>query len=100
MRELETPGPRGHRAGERAPLVPEELRLGQSLRERGAVHGHERPGLPGASPVDRLRHELLARSALAGHEDGRVGGSHLLDDREKSAHARALAHEPAVGLRA
>ena len=48
--QLEPSRPRRDRAGERALLVPEELRLGQRLRQRRGVDGHERPIAPRDSP--------------------------------------------------
>ena len=48
------------RAGERALLVAEQLRLDQLLGNRGAVHLHEPLAAAQAVAVDRARDELLA----------------------------------------
>jgi hypothetical protein len=47
------------RAGERALLVPEQLRLEQVLRERAAVDRDERMMLPVAVEMQTARDELL-----------------------------------------
>src|SRR5207248_3465278 len=57
------------RAGERAFLVAEELRLDQLGRNRRAVHGDERLVLPRASIVNRARDQLLAGTGLAQNAD-------------------------------
>ena len=49
-------------AGERAPLVAEELALDELARDGGAVHLHERAVHARREPVDGARDELLARS--------------------------------------
>src|SRR5439155_22887477 len=53
------------RAGERALLVAEQLRLEQRLGQRRTVLRDERPAAPRRARVDRARDELLARAALA-----------------------------------
>ena len=53
------------RAGERALLVAEQLRLDQLLGNRGAVHLHEPLAAAQAVAVDGPRDELLADAALA-----------------------------------
>ena len=78
---------------ERAPLVPEELALEERLGERRAVHGLERPVAPPGVDVHRPGHELLARAALAGEEDGGVGARQLLDAPEQLLHGRRGADE-------
>src|SRR5690606_35043464 len=52
-------------AGERASLVPEELRLEDALRDRRTVDRDERPRSPRALLVNEPRDELLARPAFA-----------------------------------
>ena len=61
------------RAGERALLVAEQLRLDQLLGNRRAVHLHEALAAAQAVAVDRARDELLADAALALDQHGRVG---------------------------
>ena len=58
------------RAGEAALLVAEELRFDELVRNRGAVHGHERPGsraVPGEVQV--AGDDLFARAVLTGDQD-------------------------------
>ena len=66
----------GHRAGERAAHVAEQLGLEQRLGERAAVDRHERTARAPAVAVDRARDQLLAGAALARdqHRRRRVGG--------------------------
>src|SRR5262249_58452209 len=59
------------RAGERAALVPEELRFEKRLGQRAAVDRDELLLLADRGVVDRPRDQLLARSALARQEDRR-----------------------------
>ena len=87
------PGLRADRAGEGAPLVPEQLALDEVLRDGRAVHLDERLVAPRRAPVERLRDELLAGAALAGDEDRRGGVRHLPDDVVDGLHRRRLAHE-------
>jgi hypothetical protein len=68
----EEPGVGVDGARERAFEVAEELALEQRLRNRSAVHRHERVVAPGTGGMDRARHQLLAGAALARDED--VGG--------------------------
>src|SRR5205814_3302065 len=70
---LEAPAALGHRAGERALLVTEELGLEQRFRERRARHLHERSRAAIRVVVERFSDELLAGAALAGDEDRGVG---------------------------
>src|SRR5262249_25385650 len=56
------------RAREAAALVTEELALDERRRDRAAVDGEERRHTAAAQLMDRLRDELLAGAALAGHE--------------------------------
>src|SRR5205823_9360443 len=64
-RRLEEAAPISDRAGERALLVAEELRLEQPFRNRAAIHGDEGRVAPASCLVDRAREKLLARAALA-----------------------------------
>ena len=61
------------RPRERALLVAEQLALEERLRDRPAVHRHERGGGPGAGLVDCPGHELLASSGLARDHHREVG---------------------------
>ena len=61
------------RAGERAALVAEQLRLEQLLRQRGAVQRDERSLASRRHAVDEPRDHFLARAGLAGHQHGRIG---------------------------
>src|SRR5439155_2580690 len=68
VRGLELALAPGDRAGERAPLVAEELALDQLLAERRAVHLDQRLRAPRAPVVDRVGDELLPRAARAADE--------------------------------
>ena len=70
---LEETAPRRQRAGERAALVPEELRVEQGGRHRGAVEHDERAVLAIARLVERLGEHFLPRSGLPLDEHGHVG---------------------------
>src|SRR5262249_50809432 len=61
---------RRRRAGERAPRVPEELRLHEARRGRAAVEDHEGTVAPPGSLVDGAGQHLLAGPRLAEQEDG------------------------------
>src|SRR6185295_5040070 len=62
---LEAAAALGGRAGERAPLVAEELGLLERVRDRRAVERHERRRRADAVRVESERHQLLAAAALA-----------------------------------
>ena len=62
-----------NRAGERATLVAEELRLEQLGRQRGAVHFHERLVAAQRVRAQRPSDKFLACSAFAANEHGDVG---------------------------
>ena len=100
-------------AGERALLVPEQLRLDQLARDCRAVDANERPPRPLGQVVQAARHELLAGPRLTLDEDRRVGGRRPGDllaqgaDRGASSEQRRrllgrgeLASHPALGHRA
>ena len=67
------------RAGERALLVAEELRLDQILRQRRAVHLDERLLRARRVVVDRVRDQLLAGARLAAQQHRRVRRRDLRD---------------------
>jgi hypothetical protein len=81
-------------AGERAAFVAEELGLDEAVRDRGAVHLHERAGLHERALVDRARHELLARSARPHDEDRRGRRRGLRDVGKEPADRLAVPDEP------
>ena len=64
--ELEAAGPILDRAGERAALVAEQLRLDQRFRKQRAADGDEWMVLAAARLVDQRRGDFLAGAALAG----------------------------------
>ena len=74
------------RAGERAALVAEQLRLEELLGERSAVDGDERTGAARAEIVDRARDQLLAGARLAGDQHGGVALGGALDHAEHALH--------------
>ena len=79
-RSLESPAVPCDRAGERSPLVAEELTLDHRGRERGAVRVHE-DGRPTRVPMQRPGDEPLPHAGLTGDEHGRAERSdppHLL----------------------
>ncbi len=62
VRALEAPHLAGDRAGEGAPLMPEQLALQQVFGNGRAVHRHERRRRSGTHAVDGARHQLLSRA--------------------------------------
>jgi hypothetical protein len=84
------------RAGERAALVAEQLRLEELERERRTVHFHERPIAPGRLAMEGVGDELLADAALAGDEHGGVGARDPPDDEIDPPHRRARCAPPEV----
>ena len=63
--QLEAAQPPFGRAGERAPLVAEDLALEQGVGNRRAVEGDERRGSARAQLVNGLRHQFLAGAGFA-----------------------------------
>ena len=103
VRELELARLARRRAGERALLVAEQLRLEQRLGNRRAVDRDERAVGARAQRVQRAREQLLAGAALAFEQHRRVGAPprdaarrHLLqlrivaDDLRRAAALREL----------
>ncbi len=86
----------GRRAGERAAHVPEELRLEQGLRNRGAVHLDERHLALRAVIVDRARDHLLAGSGFPRDEDRALRSRDDFGRADDVLHPPAAAHEAVV----
>jgi hypothetical protein len=84
--ELDAPWLLRRSARERALLVAEDLGLEEVVGERGAVDRDERAAFPRAPVVDRARHELLARAALAADEHDRLRLGGAIDEREALGH--------------
>ncbi len=83
----------GHRAGEGALLVAEELALDHALRQRRAIDLDD--GLCGAPAgvVDGVRHQLLARAALPAQEHRRVARGDLGDEVVDLLHRLGVADD-------
>jgi len=77
--------------GEAAPLVAEQLALGDVRGYRPAVHGEKWLAAAAAERVDRLGDQLLSRPRLAGDEDGRVRRRHAADQVGGGSASRATA---------
>ena len=86
------------RAGERAALEPEQLRLEQLGGQRGAIHLDERPVAAERGGIERPRDKLLADAALAAHEHGDVGVGDAIDQLADFGHLLAVAEEQVVLL--
>ncbi len=71
VRGLEEPGLCASCVGEGAPLVAEQLRLEQRLRNRRAVERHEGAGRARAGAVEHAGHQPLAAPGLAFQQDRR-----------------------------
>ena len=91
VRLLEAADPQLLRAGERPPLVAEQLALEEVLVQRGAIHLHEGALRPGGSEMDERGQQLLPRAGLSRDQHRRRGGSHFPDHRQD------LLHPPALG---
>ena len=83
----------GDGAGEGAPLVPEELALEETGRNRGAVELHERAVAAVASVVDGPREQLLARARFAEKQDRRIGRCDDLHLLERPAQCGTVADD-------
>ncbi len=84
--QLHQTGLVGHRAGERAALVAEQLGFDQLARQRRAVDLDERAFLPLTVLVNGARHELFARAVLAVDQHAGVGRRHRFDEVEQLPH--------------
>ncbi len=91
--QLEIAGPAGHRSGERALLVTEQLALEQGLRNGRAVHRHERPLRPLRHLVDGAGHQLLAGAGLPHDQHGGGAGCGHLDEAVNLLHRGAHPEE-------
>jgi hypothetical protein len=80
-------------AGERTPLVAEELGLEKRLGQRRAIHRDERTFRPGARQVNRPGDHLLAGTALAAQKDRGARGSDACHLAENLLHPLALADD-------
>ena len=79
-----------NRAGERAALEPEQLRLEQLGRQSCAVDFDERTVAPRGRGVNGAGDEFLSRAALAADEHGHVGvGNARRSDRVPPASSRS-----------
>ncbi len=77
--EVEAALPVAGRAAERAADVPEKLALQELAGQSTAVDRHEGPLPARRMTVQRLRHELLAGAALAGHEHRGIAFGEVFD---------------------
>ena len=73
-------------SGRHTALDAEQLAFEQRLRQRRAVDGDERP-LAARQMMKELGHQLLARAALAAHQDVDASRRHPLDDVQHPPHA-------------
>src|SRR6185295_10109133 len=84
------------RAGERAALVAEQLRLEEILRQRRAVERDERSVAPRRRAMEKARDDFLARARLAEQQHGRLGRRDLRGLRQHLVPRRRLADDAAV----
>src|SRR5262245_39754929 len=89
--ELTWPVPVG--PGEASLDVTEQFRLEQRFRESGAVHRNEWSVAARAEQMDLMRHEFLARAALARDQDLCIRVRHLSDLFHEVAEGDALSNE-------
>ncbi len=83
--DLETALAGGHRAGEGAFLMAEQLALEQLGGDRAAVHRDERPLATGRKVVDGAGGHFLAGAGLAQDQNGGVVLGNLADQRDHVA---------------
>src|SRR5258708_19060202 len=84
---------RAHRPRKRSLRVAEKFAFQKRLRDGSAVDGHERTVAALAVGMNRLGHQLLARSAFARDENDGVGRSDTHDAAENFAHAARLSDD-------
>ena len=77
------------RTGEGPPGMAEQMALHQRFRQRGAVHGHERPRGPVAVAVQGAGEQLLAHAGLAQQQDIDVAVRRLFQLGQRRLHGRA-----------
>ena len=90
---LEAADPAGHRPGEGALLVAEQLALDQLARDRRHVHGDEGPAPALAVVVQGPGHQLLAGAGFAEDHHGQVGCHQPGHDPIDVLHGRRAADE-------
>ena len=100
MGDLEQPGARAIRPGERPALVAEQLALEQGFGEAGAVDGDELAVAPGAAGVDQPGGQLLAGPRLAVDDHRLARGHDLVEPRVHLLHGGGGADDAVVGLAA
>ena len=93
VRELETAGAPGGRAGEGAPLVPEQFRFHEGRRQRRAIDDDQGLVTTATLPVHGAGDELLSRAGLTHHQHRRVGCRHLRDLIEQPQHRGRLSDD-------
>lgn len=90
--EFEAPGTGRIRTREGAALDPEKLRLDQSVRNRRAIYGDERPVGTLALLVDHARKGAFAHAALAQPQYGGARDGNALDLTHGSLVGQREAH--------
>ena len=85
---FEAAGPALHRAGVRASLDAEELRLDQLLGDRRTIERCERPFMAGTEPMQRAREDLFTHTAFAEEEHGGLRGGDAFDLGQDGIEAR------------
>ena len=89
VRVLELPVLAPVRAGEGAPLVPEELGLEQTQRDRGAVDLDERTTTARRGGMDGAGHQVFPDAAFTTEQDGSIRIRDALDYDPDGAHLGA-----------
>src|SRR5207249_10384378 len=98
--ELAEPRLPGHRPGERASLVPDELVLEEVVRHRRTVHVEERLLPSPALLVYSARQDSLAGARLPQDDDLGVAGGGSLGELQNGPDCRARANEVWAACRA
>src|SRR5690348_17102137 len=83
------------RSRKRTLYIPKKLRFDQGGDQSRTIDGNKGPILALAEKVNRLRHEFLARTAFAEHEDRIIVITHLLDHAVDALHLRRKPDQPA-----